>query len=72
MSLWEIIVDGVKTSRSQKVEKGMNVELNIDGMSDPFCSNEGRKAIADAFERKYGGDNWLDFVTKAIMKSIRK
>ena len=72
MSLWEIIVDGVKTSRGQKVEKGMNVELNIDGMSDPFCSNEGRKAIADAFERKYGGDNWLDLVTKAIMKSIRK
>lgn len=72
MSLWEIIVDGVKTSRGQKVEKGMNVELNFKGMSDPFCSNEGRKAIADAFERKYGGDNWLDFVTKAIMKSIRK
>ncbi len=72
MSLWEIIVDGVKTSRGQKVEPGMKVNLNINGMSDPFCSNEGRKAIADAFQQKYGGDNWLDFVTKSLMKSIRK
>ncbi len=72
MSLWEIIVDGVKTSRGQKVEKGMKVDLNFKGMIVPFCSNEGRQAIADAFERKYGGDNWLDFVTKAIMKSTRK
>lgn len=72
MSLWEIIVDGVKTSRGQKVKPGMNVDLDFKGMSDPFCSNEGREAIAEAFRRKYGGDNWLDFVTKAIMKSIRK
>ena len=55
MSLWEIIVDGVKTSRGQKVEPGMNVDLNFKGMSDPFCSNEGKKAIADAFQRKSVG-----------------
>lgn len=55
MPLFRITVKQSKTSNGVRIEKGMNVEVVTQSMSNPVSTNGGQ-VVADAFMRLYGVD----------------
>lgn len=55
MPLFRITVKQSKNSNGVRVEKGMNVDVVTQSMSNPVSINGGQ-AVADAFMRLYGID----------------
>lgn len=56
MALWKITVRSTVSSSALKVTKGMNVEISTSANNPPLSSLEGKKAIVNAFKRKYDVD----------------
>ena len=55
MPLFRITVKQSKNSNGVRIEKGMNVEVVTQSMSNPVSTNGGQ-VVADAFMRLYGVD----------------
>ena len=55
MPLFRITVKQSKNSNGVRIEKGMNVDVVTQSMSNPVSINRGQ-AVADAFMRVYGID----------------
>ena len=55
MPLFRIKVKQSKNSNGVRIEKGMNVEVVTQSMSNPVSTNGGQ-VVADAFMRLYGVD----------------
>ena len=55
MPLFRITVKQSKTSNGVRIEKGMNVEVVTQSMSNPVSTNGGQ-VVTDAFMRLYGVD----------------
>lgn len=55
MPLFRITVKQSKLSNGQRIERGMQVDVVTNSMSNPISVNGGQ-AIADAFMRIYGVD----------------
>lgn len=55
MPLFRITVKQSKNSNGVRIEKGMNVDVVTQSMSNPVSINGGQ-AVADAFMRLYGID----------------
>lgn len=55
MPLFRITVKQSKNSNGVRIEKGMNVDVVTQSMSNPVSINRGQ-AVADAFMRLYGID----------------
>lgn len=55
MPLFRITVKQSKNSNGVRIEKGMNVDVVTQSMSNPVSTNGGQ-AVSDAFMRLYGID----------------
>jgi len=55
MPLFRITVKQSKNSNGVRIEKGMNVDVVTQSMSNPVSTNGGQ-VVADAFMRLYGID----------------
>lgn len=55
MPLFRVTVKQSKLSNAQRIERGMQVDVVTNSMSNPLTVNGGQ-AVADAFMRIYGVD----------------
>ena len=56
MALFNVTVQRTQTIRGIRIEEGMNAEVVTKSHANPLFTPDGKRMIADAFERKYGVD----------------
>jgi len=56
MALFTVTVQRTQTLRGIRIEEGMNAEVVTKSHANPLYTPDGKRMIAEAFERKYGID----------------